>query len=78
MLILRSCADFLALFTPCEDPTAFTAGDGTVGDSDDLTYIRNVHRLQRPPFGIADVVVGIAFRHKEIAAPAFDFSHTAS
>ena len=78
MLILRSCADFLSLFTPCEDPTAFTTGDGAVGDSDDLTYIRNVHRLQRPPFGIADVVVGIAFRHKEIAAPAFEFSHAAS
>ena len=60
MLILCSCADFLSLFTPCEDPTAFTAGDGAVGDSDDLTNIRDVHRLQRPPLGIADVVVGIA------------------
>ena len=78
MLILRSCADFLPLFTPCEYPAAFTTGDGAVGDSDDLANIRDVHRLQRPPLGIADVVVGIAFRHEEIAAPAFDFSHAAS
>ena len=78
MLILRSCADFLPLFTPCEDPAALTAGDGAVGDGNDLSHVRDVHRLQRPSLGIAAVVVGIALRHEEVAAPAFELPHAAS
>ena len=78
MLIIRSCADFLSLFTPCDYPTAFTTGDGTVGDCDDLADVRDVHRLQRPPLGIADMVVRITLRHEEITTPAVEFPHATS
>ena len=71
-----SCADFLSLFVPCEYPTAFAAGDGAVGDTNNLANVRYAHRFQRLAFGIADVIVGMALRHEEVAAPAFEFAHT--
>ena len=70
-----SCTDFLSLFVPCEYPTAFATGDRAVGDTNDLTNVRNTHCFQRLSLGIADVVVGIAFRHEEVTAPAFEFAH---
>ena len=70
-----SCTDFLSLLAPCEYPTAFAAGDGAVGDTNNLANVRDTHRFQRLAFGIADVVVRMALCHEEVAAPAFQFAH---
>ena len=40
-----SRADFLSLPAPSIDPTAFAAGDGIVGDADNLAHFRYVHCL---------------------------------
>ena len=73
-----SCTDFLSLLVPCEYPTAFAAGDGAVGDTNDLANVRDAHCLQRLPLGIADVIERITLRHEEVAAPAFEFTHAAA
>ena len=73
-----SCADFLSLLVPCEYPTAFAAGDGAVGDANDLANIRDVHRFHRLALGIADVIERMALRHEEVAAPPFQFTHAAA
>lgn len=73
-----SCTDFLSLLVPCEYPTAFAAGDGAVGDTNDLANARDAHCLQRLPLGIADVIERITLRHEEVTAPAFEFTHAAA
>lgn len=73
-----SCTDFLSLLVPCEYPTAFAAGDGAVGDTNDLANVRDAHCLQRLPLGIADVIERITLRHEEVTAPAFEFTHAAA
>ena len=73
-----SRTDFLSLLVPCEYPTAFAAGDGVAGDSDDIAYVRDTHRLQRFALGIADVIERITLRHEEVTAPAFEFTHAAA
>ena len=73
-----SCTDFLSLLVPCEYPTAFAAGDGAIGDTNNLTNVRNAHCFQRLALGIADVVVGMALRHEKVAAPAFEFANAAA
>jgi len=73
-----SRTDFLSLLVPCEYPTAFAAGDGTVGDANDLANVRNAHCLQRLPLGIADVIERMTLRHEEVTAPPFQLSHAAA
>ena len=73
-----SCTDFLSLLVPRKDPAAFAAGDGTVGDANDLANVRDAHCLQRLPLGIADVIERITLRHEEVTAPAFEFTHAAA
>ena len=73
-----SCTDFLSLFVPCEDPAAFATGDGCVGDTDNLAYVRDVHGFQRLPFSIADDIERMALGHEEVGAPAHELTHTAA
>ena len=71
-----SCTDFLSLLVPCEYPTAFAAGDGVVGDTNNLTNVRNAHCFQRPALSIIDVIERMVLCHEKVAAPAFEFAHT--
>ena len=68
-----SCTDFLSLLVPCEYPTTFAAGDGTVGDTNNLPNVRNAHRFQRLTLGIADVIERMALRHEKDAALFYPF-----
>ena len=56
-----------------EYPTTFAAGDGTVGDANDLANVGDAHRFQCLALGIADVVVGMALRHEKVAALFYPF-----
>ncbi len=71
-----SCTDLLAFLAPSKYPTAFTTGDGAIGDTNDLANVRNIHCFQRLAFGITDIIVGIALCHEKVAAPPFQFTHT--
>ena len=70
-----SCTDLLPLLVPCEYPTAFAAGDGTVGDTDNLANSRNAQRFQRLALGIADEIERMTLRHEKVAAPAFQLPY---
>ena len=77
-LIFSSCTNLFPLFVPCKDPAAFATGDGVAGDSDDIAYVRDTHRLQRFALGIADVIERMTLRHEEVTAPPFQLSHAAA
>ena len=73
-----SGTDFLSLLVPCEYPTAFAAGDGVVGDTNDLANVRNAHCFQCFSLCITDQIVRSPLGNKEVLSSSFDISDATS
>lgn len=71
-------AEFLAVLAPGVEPGAFAAGEGLVGDGEDLAHVLDVEGLEGAPLHVADVVVGVAAGDEVVAAPSLQLAGAAA